>query len=114
MRLLGPELTLQSRLADAKAEVRRCLCDDFDTPGAVGALQELVKAVNKVPQAVARYGDVFSVSPVESGRGSRLGAVAGVAAGVDRWVVACAGASLGVGYCLVERGSRKAWSVLAF
>lgn len=43
-----PELTLMSRLADAKKEVRKCLCDDFDTPGAVGALQELVKAVNKV------------------------------------------------------------------
>jgi len=42
------ELVLQGRLAEAKKEVRRCLCDDFDTPAAVVALQELVKAVNKV------------------------------------------------------------------
>lgn len=42
------ELALMSRLSDAKKEVKRCLCDDFDTPGAVGALQELVKAVNRV------------------------------------------------------------------
>lgn len=42
------ELALMSRLLDAKKEVKRCLCDDFDTPGAVGGLQELVKAVNKV------------------------------------------------------------------
>lgn len=45
--MLEPELALMARLADAKVEVRRFLCDDFDTPGAVGALQELVKAVNK-------------------------------------------------------------------
>lgn len=42
-----------SRLSNAKKEVKRCLCDDFDTPGAVGALQELVKAVNKVCRLVA-------------------------------------------------------------
>lgn len=53
VRLRAPELTLQSKLSDAKAEVRRCLCDDFDTPGAVGALQELVKAVNKVSRWLA-------------------------------------------------------------
>ncbi|CAN0150207.1 unnamed protein product, partial [Hapterophycus canaliculatus] len=46
-RMKEPELTLLSRLADAKVEVRKSLCDDFDTPGAVGALQEVVKAVNK-------------------------------------------------------------------
>lgn len=48
VRVLEPELALQARLSDAKRDVRRCLCDDFDTPGAVTALQELVKAVNKV------------------------------------------------------------------
>lgn len=42
------ELVLMSRLSDTKKDVKHCLCDDFDTPGAVGALQELVKAVNKV------------------------------------------------------------------
>ena len=47
-RVREAELTLQARLADAKRDVRRCLCDDFDTPSAVVALQELVKAVNKV------------------------------------------------------------------
>ncbi|CAN0550527.1 unnamed protein product [Laminaria digitata] len=46
--MLEPELVLQGKLSDAKKEVRRCLCDDFDTPGAVVALQEVVKAVNKV------------------------------------------------------------------
>lgn len=46
--MLEPELVLQGKLWDAKKEVRRCLCDDFDTPGAVVALQEVVKAVNKV------------------------------------------------------------------
>ena len=48
VRMLEPELVLQGKLWDAKKEVRRCLCDDFDTPGAVVALQEVVKAVNKV------------------------------------------------------------------
>ncbi|CAN0370534.1 unnamed protein product [Pylaiella littoralis] len=41
------ELALMSRLSEAKKEVKRSLCDDFDTPGALSALQELVKAVNK-------------------------------------------------------------------
>ena len=46
--MLEPELVLQGKVSDAKKEVRKCLCDDFDTPGAVVALQEVVKAVNKV------------------------------------------------------------------
>ncbi|CAM9939972.1 unnamed protein product, partial [Ectocarpus sp. 13 AM-2016] len=52
-----PELALMSSLSDAKKEVKKCLCDDFDTPGAVGALQELVKKVNKYIEAKERAGE---------------------------------------------------------
>ncbi|CAN0110178.1 unnamed protein product [Ascophyllum nodosum] len=56
-RVREAELTLQARLADAKRDVRRCLCDDFDTPSAVVALQELVKAVNKYLETKERAGE---------------------------------------------------------
>ncbi|CAM9579252.1 unnamed protein product [Scytosiphon promiscuus] len=56
-RMKDPELTLMSRLAGAKREVRKTLCDDFDTPGAVGALQELVKAVNKYLETKEKAGE---------------------------------------------------------
>lgn len=60
-RILEAELSLQSQLLETKKEVRRCLCDDFDTPGAVVALQDLVKAVNKVNFFL--YADVKMLGP---------------------------------------------------
>eukprot|EP00903_Cladosiphon_okamuranus_P021396 g19666.t1 len=51
------ELALMSSLSNTKKEVKRCLCDDFDTPGAVAALQELVKAVNKYLDTKERAGE---------------------------------------------------------
>ncbi|CAN0166475.1 unnamed protein product [Ectocarpus sp. 6 AP-2014] len=52
-----PELALMSSLSEAKKEVKKCLCDDFDTPGAMGALQELVKNMNKYIEAKERAGE---------------------------------------------------------
>ena len=45
---VGPaEDALQQKLEDAKASVRACLLDDFDTPRAITVLSELIRECNK-------------------------------------------------------------------
>jgi cysteinyl-tRNA synthetase len=45
------EWTLSAALESAKSAVTGALCDDFDTPSAMKALRELIKATNKYVQA---------------------------------------------------------------
>jgi cysteinyl-tRNA synthetase len=58
---VGPaEEALLSRLEDSKTEVRACLMDDFNTPGAVSALTELIRDCN-------RYMESGTAVPISGG-----------------------------------------------
>ncbi|CAM9604271.1 unnamed protein product [Chrysoparadoxa australica] len=50
IKLGAEEIALVKKLEASKAEVREALCNDFDTPAAMYALQDLAKAVNKYMQ----------------------------------------------------------------
>jgi cysteinyl-tRNA synthetase len=46
---VGPtEQQLLQKLEAAKSNIHRCLCDDFDTPGVVQVLIELIHDCNKI------------------------------------------------------------------